>query len=175
MDFLNIALSRQSCRNYNPTLNVEDEKLKNILKAAALAPSACNAQPYHFTVCKGEFARRVAEATTGIGINNFTKNVPVMIVISEEDYNKTAALGAKLKQNDYRSIDIGITVAYLTAEATTQGLGTCILGWFDNEKIKTICGLKNDVRLVVALGYPTDMTIHNKKRKNMDELVTYND
>ena len=98
-----------------------------------------------------------------------------MIVISEEDYNKAAALGAKLKQNDYRSIDIGITVAYLTAEATTQGLGTCILGWFDNEKIKTICGLKNDVRLVVALGYPTDMTIHNKKRKNMDELVTYND
>ena len=80
---------------------------------------------------------------------------------------------AKLKKNDYRSIDIGIATAYLTAEATVQGLGTCILGWFDDKKIREICGLKNPVRLVVTLGYAKEgSTVPAKKRKPYDELVS---
>jgi nitroreductase len=123
-------------------------------------------------VCRGEYAKAVAKAVTGVGINRFAADVPVMIVISEADYNKTAAMGAKLKKNDYRSIDIGIAVAYLTAEASAQGLGTCILGWFDDDKIRKICGLDKPVRLVVTLGYPKDDTLRQKKRKALDELVS---
>ncbi len=173
MNFIDIAKERQSCRSYDVEREVEREKIEAILEAARLAPSACNGQPYHFTVCYGEKAKAVAKATMGMGMNKFAAQAPVMIVISEKPYVKSAALGAKVKGNDYRSIDIGIATAYLTAEATAQGLGTCILGWLDDTKIREICGLSEAVRLVITLGYAKEGDVlRNKKRKDMSELVT---
>ena len=171
MDFLEIANLRQSCRSYDPEREVEQEKLSAILQALQLAPSACNGQPYHLTVCRGEAAKSVAAACTGMGMNKFALQAPVLLVISEMAYVKSAAMAAKVKGNDYRSMDIGIAVAYLTAEAATQGLGTCILGWFDDEKIRNICGLSHPVRLVVTLGYAADAP-RTKKRKELSELVS---
>ena len=171
MNFNEIANARQSCRRYDPDRPVEQEKLDAMLEAVRLAPSACNGQPYHLTVCRGDAARAVAKATMGMGMNKFAADAPVLIVLSEEAYVKTAALGAKVKGNDYRSIDIGIAAAYLTAEAAAQGLGTCILGWLDDEKIRDICGLSRPVRLVVTVGYPAD-TPREKKRKSITELVS---
>lgn len=173
MDFLTIAKTRQSCRSYDETRPVEEEKLQAVLEAVRLAPSACNGQPYHLTVCRGETAKAVAAATTGVGLNKFAKQAPILIVLSEESYVKSAALGAKLKGNDYRSLDIGIAAAYLTAEATAQGLGTCILGWFDDEKIRKLCDLKSPVRLVITLGYAAEGDkLRQKKRKSLEELVS---
>ena len=173
MNFSEIAATRQSCRSYDETRDVETEKISALLDSARLAPSACNGQPYHFTVCRGETAQAVAKATMGMGMNKFAVQAPVLIVVSEMPYVKTAALGAKVKGNDYRSIDIGIAAAYLTAEAAAQGLGTCILGWLDDEKIRGICGLSYPVRLVITVGYPKEDTIRPKKRKDVDELVKY--
>lgn len=174
MNFTEIAKMRQSCRNFDSTKIVESEKLEAILSSACIAPSACNGQPYHITVCTGESAKAVAKATQGMGMNRFASDAPVQLVISEQPYVKTAALGAKLKHNDYRSIDIGIVSAYITAEATAQGLGSCILGWLDNEKIKNVCGVEGDVRLVICIGYAkSDDKLRNKKRKDKDELITY--
>ena len=173
MNFYEIAQNRQSCRSYDAAREVEEEKLKAILESARLAPSACNGQPYHFSVCTGEVAKQVAKATMGMGMNKFAADAPVMLVISEKPYVKSAALGAKVKGNDYRSIDIGIAAAYITAEAAAQGLGTCILGWFDDEKIRSLCGLDEAVRLVITIGYPKpDDKLRVKKRKDMDELVS---
>ena len=173
MHFLEIAQNRQSCRSYAPERPVEPEKLSAVLEAGRLAPSACNGQPYHFTVCTGKAAEEVALACRGLGMNKFAVQAPVQIVISEEAYVKSAAMGAKVKNNDYRSIDIGIAAAYLTAEAATQGLGTCILGWFDDAAIRQICGLERPVRLVVSLGYAAEGdTLRNKKRKELSELVS---
>ena len=173
MNFNEIAQNRYSCRSYDADKPVEDEKIKAILESAVLSPSACNSQPYHFTICKGEKAKEIAKATQSMGMNKFTTDAPVMIVISEDNYNKTAAFGSKVKGNDYRSIDIGIATAYLTAEAATQGLGTCILGWFDDKKIRNICGLKNPARLVVAVGYPKEgIAVPPKKRKSYETLVS---
>ena len=171
MNFLEIARSRQSCRNYDETRPVEQEKLDAILEAVRLAPSACNGQPYHLTVCRGQAAKDVAKATTGMGMNKFAVQAPVMLVLSEMPYVRTAAMGAKVKGNDYRSIDIGIATAYLTAEATAQGLSTCILGWLDDKKIREICNLDQPVRLVLTVGYPAD-SLRPKKRKDYAELVT---
>ena len=172
MDFMEIARTRQSCRAYDETKPVEQEKLLAMLEAARLAPSACNGQPYHFTVCRGETAKEVAKATVGLGLNKFAAQAPVLIVVSERPYVKSAAMGAKLKGNDYRSMDIGIAVAYLTAEAAVQGLGTCILGWLDDAAIRRICDLDQPVRLVITVGYPKDETVRAKKRKNLSDLVT---
>ena len=172
MNFTEIAENRQSCRSYDPEKGVEEEKLCAILGALRLSPSACNGQPYLVTVCKGDAAKRVAKATQGMGMNKFATDAPVMLVISEKPYVATAAFGAKVKKNDYRSIDIGIASAYITAEATAQGLGTCILGWFDDSEIRKICDLSGAVRLVITLGYPKDGDkLREKKRKSMDELV----
>ncbi len=173
MNFSEIALNRQSCRSYDSSKSVEEEKINAILESARLSPSACNGQPYHFTVCKGEVAKQVAQCTMGMGLNKFAPDAPVMIVISEEPYNVSAGAGSKVKGNDYRSIDIGIAAAFITAEATSQGLGTCILGWFDERKIHKICNTNGKVRLVITLGYPkADDKLRNKKRKSVDELVT---
>lgn len=174
MNFLEIANTRQSCRNYDESRPVEQEKLDAILEAVRLAPSACNGQPYHITVCRGQAAKDVAAACQGMGLNKFAPQAPVLMVISEQPYVKSAAMGAKLKKNDYRSMDIGIAVAYLTAEAAAQGLGTCILGWLDDEKIRKICDLDQPVRLVVTVGYAKEGDALRKKvRKDIADLVSY--
>ena len=173
MNFTEIAQNRQSCRSYDESRAVEQVKLEAILRTVQLAPSACNGQPYHLTVCRGETAKAVAAACTGVGLNKFAVQAPILIVISEMPYVKSAALGAKVKGNDYRSIDIGIAAAYLTAEATAQGLSTCILGWLDDTKIRSICDLAYPVRLVVTLGYAKeDDKLRPKKRKDLSELVS---
>lgn len=171
MSFLEIANLRQSNRAYTDQ-PVEPEKLNAVLEAARLAPSACNGQPWFITVCQGETALAVAKQTQGMGMNTFADQAPVLLVISEAPYVRSAALGSKVKHNDYRSIDIGIVAAYLTAEAAARGLGSCILGWFDDKKIRAVCGLDAPVRLVITLGYPAD-TPRPKKRKDLDQLVQY--
>lgn len=174
MNFLEIAQARQSCRAYDEGRTVEPEKLTAVLEAARLAPSACNGQPYHFTVCRGETAKAVAAGVSDMGMNKFAAQAPVLIVVSEKPYVKSAALGARVKNNDYRSIDIGIAAAYLTAEATAQGLSTCILGWLDDKKIREACGLDQPVRLVITLGYAREGDpLRPKKRRELSELVTY--
>lgn len=174
MNFTEIAHNRQSCRSYDTAKSIETEKINYILESARLAPSACNGQPYHITVCTDDTAQAVAKATQGMGMNKFASEAPVQLVISEDTYCRTAAVGAKLKHNDYRSIDIGILAAYITAEATAQGLGSCILGWFDNDKIKSICELKGDVRLVICIGYAAENdTLRNKKRKDLKNLISF--
>ncbi len=173
MNFYEIAQNRQSCRSYDADRPVEEEKISAILETARLSPSACNGQPYHFSVCRGETAKAVAKATMGMGMNKFAADAPVLIVISEKPYVKSAALGAKVKGNDYRSIDIGIAAAYITAEACAQGLSTCILGWLDDAKIREICQLDGTVRLVITVGYAKEGDkLREKKRKSLDELVT---
>ena len=173
MDFLEIAKTRQSCRSYAQT-PVEQEKLDAVLEALRLAPSACNGQPYFVTVCRGETAKAVAAACQGMGMNKFASQAPVVLVLSEKAYVKTAAVGSKVKHNDYRSIDIGIAAAYMTAEATAQGLGSCILGWLDDEKIRKICDLTQPVRLVITLGYAQEGDpLRPRKRKDLSDLTAY--
>jgi nitroreductase len=174
MNFTEIAEQRQSCRSYDSEREIEAEKLDKILTSARLAPSACNGQPYKITVCRGDAARRVAKATQGMGLNKFAPDAPVLLVISEMPYVASAALGAKVKKNDYRSIDIGIVSAYITAEAAAQGIGSCILGWLDDAEIRKICSLDGAVRLVITLGYAREGDkVREKKRKPIDELVAF--
>ena len=173
MNFLEIAQARQSCRSYDESRAIEPEKLNAVLEVARLAPSACNGQPYRITLCRGETAKAVAAAVSGMGMNKFAVQAPILMVISEMPYGKSAALGAKVKGIDYRSIDIGILAAYLTAEATAQGLGSCMIGWLDSKKIQSICNLSGPVRLVITLGYAKEGDPQReKKRKPLTELVS---
>ena len=176
MNFMEIAQQRQSCRSYDESRPVEQEKLDAVLSAARLSPSACNGQPYHITVCRGEAAATAAKAVQSMGMNKFASDAPVLLVISERPYVPTAALGARAKGIDYRSIDIGILAAYITAEATAQGLSTCILGWLDDAEIRNVCGTEGATRLVITLGYAkSDDKLRVKKRKTPEELFGFMD
>lgn len=174
MNFEEIAVNRQSCRKFNSSKEIEHEKILSILQIANLSPSACNSQPYRITVCSGNTAKLIAKEVQGMGLNKFAYDAPVFMVISEASYNSSAAMGAKLKGNDYRSVDIGILCAYITAQATALGIGSCIMGWFNDKNIRKICSLESPVRLVIALGYPVDeYPLRNKKRKSIDELADF--
>lgn len=171
MDFLDIANTRQACRSYDPAREIEREKLEKILEAARLAPSACNSQPYLITVCTGEKKELVAETTRGVGMNGFTKDVPVILVISEKP-EKKGVLGTLVPIDSYMALDMGIVAAYITAEATTQGLSSCIIGWFDDDTVRKVCGNEGRTRLVIALGYAKEGDpIRKKVRKSLDQLV----
>ncbi|HIW35994.1 MAG TPA: nitroreductase family protein [Candidatus Treponema faecavium] len=174
MDFLSIARSRQSTRVYDGSRSVEREKLVACLEAARLAPSACNSQPWHFTVCIGDAAKRIAPCTQGMGMNPWTNEVPVFVVVSEAPYNLTAGIGAAVKRQDFKSNDIGIAAAYFTAEAAAQGLGTCILGWFDQKKLAKACGCSGRIHLVIAVGYPKEGDkLREKSRREFSALVDW--
>ena len=163
MNFIEIAKQRQSCRSYDPTREVEKEKLDAILAVAQLAPSACNAQPYHITVCKGDAAKTIAKITEEFPASQrFVVDAPVLLVISE----------APAIAEAFRSVDIGILAAYITAEAAVQGLGSCILGWGDSRRVRAVCHLDAPTRLVIALGYAKqEDPLRPKKRKPLSELV----
>ena len=133
-DFLQLAASRQSDRAYDMSRAVEPEKLERILEAARLSPSACNAQPWRFVVITDpELAVKVGKATAGLGMNKFAKDAPVHILVVEESMNITSFLGAKIKDKYFPLIDIGIATAHITLAAESEGLGSCILGWFERE------------------------------------------
>lgn len=167
-DFLQLVASRQSDRAYDMSRAVEPEKLERILEAARLSPSACNAQPWRFVVITDpELSVKVGKATAGLGMNKFAKDAPVHILVVEESMNITSFLGAKIKDKYFPLIDIGIATAHITLAAESEGLGSCILGWFDEKEIKKLTGIPANKRLLldITIGYPA-----KDKRKKQENL-----
>lgn len=175
-DFLKLVASRQSDRAYDMSRPVEPEKLERILEAARLAPSACNAQPWKFVVINDpELSVKVGKATAGLGMNKFAKDAPVHILIVEESANITSLLGGKVKDKHFPLIDIGIAASHMVLAAESEGLGSCILGWFDEKKIKQLTGIPSSKRLLldIIIGYPLKEK-RKKIRKAREKVVSYN-
>jgi nitroreductase len=171
MDFTEIAEKRQSCRSYDPARIVEKEKLDSCLEVARLAPSACNAQPFIMYAVTGDKAKELADHRNS-GMGKFVEDCSTFVVFVEDSYNAAAKTGSALTGLDFRSIDIGIACAYLTAEATEQGLDTCIMAYFSNKRVQEILDTRKKIVLVVAFGYRKDDDPQRpKKRKPMDEIV----
>jgi nitroreductase len=178
MDFDKLVQRRQSVRSYTPQL-VEKEKIEACLEAARLAPSACNAQPWRFVVVTDATLKNaIADATSSraLGMNHFTKQAPVHIVVVRESKNFTSGVGSIIKEKNYAMYDIGIAAAQLCLQAADLGLGTCILGWFDEKKVRELIGAPRGKRidLIITLGYPAKDEIRPKARKATEEIVSYN-
>lgn len=175
-DFLQLVNARQSDRAYDESRAVEPEKLERILEAGWLAPSACNAQPWRFVVVTDkELAVKVGKAAAGMGMNKFARTAPVHILVVEESANITSLLGGKLKDKHFPLIDVGITAAHLVLAAESEGLGSCILGWFDEKEIKALTGIPASKRLLldILIGYPAKDK-RKKSRKPKDKIISYN-
>jgi len=170
--------NRQSVRGYKPDL-VEKDKLDRILEAGRLSPSACNAQPWKFIVVDDpELKNKIADATSNrvIGINHFTKQAPIHIVIVLEPANFSSNFGSIVKDKNLPLIDIGITAAQMCLQATAEGLGTCILGWFNETSVRKLLNIPKSKRviLIITLGYSFSEEIREKKRKSIDEIASNN-
>ena len=176
MDFLDLVTSRQSDRAYDKNRPVEEEKLERILEAARLAPSACNAQPWKFVVVNDPaLSVKVGKASAGLGMNKFAKDAPVHILIVEESMNVTSLLGSKIKDKYFPLVDIGIAASHICLAAEAEGLGSCILGWFDEREIKKLVGIPQKKRLLldITIGYSLKPK-KPKVRKPKEKVISYN-
>lgn len=173
--FLELAKVRQSDRAYEPGRVIEREVLERILEAARLAPSACNGQPWHFTVVtEPGLLVEVGKATSSLGMNRFVKDASALVLITLEPTNITSKLGCGIKDKDFPVMDLGIASAYITLAAEDEGIGSCILGWFDEKKIKELTGIpqKKRLMLIISLGYATKPK-RRKVRKEWDKVVSF--
>lgn len=173
--FLELARSRQSDRAYEPGRTIEREVLERILEAGRLAPSACNGQPWHFTaITEPGLLQEVGKATSSLGMNRFVKDASALVLITLEPTNLTSKLGCGIKDKDFPVMDVGIASAYITLAAEDEGVGSCILGWFDEKKIKELVGIpqKRRLMLIVSLGYAFK-TKRKKIRKDWDKIVSF--
>ena len=130
MDIYEIINHRQSDRQYDPERPVEPEKIRRILEAARIAPSACNAQPWHFIVVdEPELRNQVADAVASriLGMNHFTKQAPVHILVVEERPNFTSGIGGLIKDKQFPLLDIGIDTAHPVKIGISNGVNTEII------------------------------------------------
>ena len=175
-DFLSLAKARQSDRAYDASRPVEPEKIERVMEAVRFAPSACNAQPWKFVVVtEPDLAVKVGKAAAGLGMNKFAKDAPVHVLVVEEPANITSFLGSKIKDKYFSLVDIGIAAAHIALAAEDEGLGSCILGWFDEKEIKRLVGIPASRRLLldITLGYPLKGK-RVKSRKAKEKVVSFN-
>jgi len=179
MTFNELILARQSVRKYVKK-PVEEDKLNQCLEAARLAPSASNSQPWSFVVVDQEPIRtNVAKATfSDIKlINKFTLQAPVLIVIVMEKAKLITRLAMMVKKKEWPLIDIGIAAEHFCLQAAELGIGTCMIGWFEEDKIKKLLQIPTDksIGLVISIGYNADgYPQRTKIRKPIEEIVRYN-
>ena len=175
MEFSELIRVRQSDRKYLPQ-EVEKEKIVKCLEAARLAPSANNSQPWKFIVVnEPELKDKVAALAAGLGMNKWAVQAPVIIAVVLETPGFTTRLGGLLKGKEFRLMDIGMAVEDLCLQAADLGLGTCIMGWFDERKVKKALNIPRSRRvpLLISLGYPDTQT-RRKIRKSIKEVTSWN-
>ena len=177
--FFDLARSRKSCRFYTEE-RVPREDLELCAEAARHAPSACNAQPWKFIIIDDpDRSREVASLfpTPGIAMNAFARNAPAFIAILSEKQKAIPWIGGKLASKDFRLMDLGIVCAHIVLQAEELGIGTCILGWFNERKLKKILGVPRSKRieLVITMGYaPKVLPEREKRLKDKNETVSFN-
>ena len=178
MKFLDLVNKRQSVRKYLDK-PVEREKVERCLEAARLAPSANNSQPWSFMVIddprlKEAVARKTFDRV--ISFNRFSLQAPVLILLLSERPSFFSRIGSAVKDKQFSLIDIGITAEHLCLQATEEGLGTCMLGWFNEKGVKKLLNIPQQIRveLIITMGYPTYDEIQPKERKEINQLRSYN-
>lgn len=180
MDFFELVNKRESVRGYI-NKEVEKEKIIKIIESARVAPSACNAQPWKFVIVnnkeKVEKLAYMLHDPLVANINKFALTAPAFIVVVGEKRNITSKIGGIIKQKDFTSMDIGIASEHICLAARDLGLGTCMMGWFREKPIKELLNIpKNkEIHLVIALGYYDIKEPRKKVRKNIDEILTFNE
>lgn len=179
MSFLDLVRTRRSVRRYDSSRPVAREAVERCLEAARLAPSACNAQPWRFVVVDDPDLRdRLARKTFGplVSFNHFSLQAPVLVAVVAEETRMVPRLGGLVKGKRYSVMDIGIAAEHFCLQAAEDGLGTCMLGWFDERAARRLLAVPSTRRivLIITLGHPADDASRRRGRKTMEEMRSYN-
>lgn len=179
MTFQELINHRQSVRRYQDK-PVEREKIEKLAEAVRLAPSASNSQPWKLIIVdEPELKERVARATFSqlVSFNKFAVQAPVMAVLVIERPRMITQIGGNLKNREFPLIDIGIAAEHFCLQAAELGLGTCMMGWFNEKEIKKILDIpgRKRIGLVISLGYaPDDYHVRTKTRKPLGGICSFN-
>lgn len=174
-DFMELCKRRQSCRDFADKA-VEHEKLVQCIEAARLAPSGCNSQPWSFVVVENpEVVKEVAKCTQQLGINDYMSKAKAFIVVLEEHAVLMPKLRSIFDSQYFAKGDLGAAAVTICYQAESLGLGSCILGLYDREKLCQLLDLPADKRFagVIALGYPANDNIRTKQRKKMEDIARF--
>ncbi len=177
MNFLELVKKRQSIRKYLPK-TVSRETIDKCIEAARLAPSACNSQPWTFIIVDNpdKTSELANAAFSGIySMCTFVKKAPVIIVVITEQSSYAARVGSFLKNIQYSLIDIGIACEHFVLQAAEEGVGTCMIGWFSEKKVKKFLKLPKSAKIdmLISMGYPDDEEMREKNRKPIEEVREY--
>ncbi len=177
MDFKDLVLHRESTRKYSDK-PVEREKIEQIMESCRMAPSACNSQPWRFViVTEKEKKDQLARASYGplMSFNKFAPQAPVIAAIVGEKPNWLSRVGGNVKDKDFYLMDIGIVAEHFCLQAAELGLGSCMIGWFDEPKARKIIEVPDNKRilLLITLGYPAKEKIRKKIRKSAEQVWSW--
>ncbi len=166
MDFYEVVKKRRSFRVYKPEMP-EKEKIERILEAARLAPTWANMQGVHYIVVKEpENVKAVWEA---IGQETKFTNAPMFIV----GIINPNGSGTNKSDEKYYGVDFGICFEHLILAAAAEGLATCWIGWFNEEKLKKLLNIPKRYKIMglSPLGYPVKSKGEVKERKPLTDFV----
>jgi nitroreductase len=166
--FADLIAKRYSVREYSDK-PVEDEKLRAILQAGRLAPTAKNAQPQRIYAVRSE--RMLGKLRS---VCSMTFGAPIVIVICSDP---SASFVSPFSGRNFGETDAAIVTDHMMLQATELGLGTCWVGWFDPKEIKEALGIPDNLEVMnlLPVGYPSGNSKpsprHND-RKPLEETVT---
>jgi len=168
MEFYDVVKNRRSYRVYKPDMP-EKKTVEKILDAARLAPTWANMQGVHYIVVQE--SDNVKALWEAIGQNTKFVEAPMFIVglISEK------GSGTNLNGEKYYGVDFGICFEHLILAAAAEGLATCWIGWFSEDKIKRVLDIpqKYKVMSITPLGFPVKQKSEVTDRKSLKEIVHY--
>lgn len=168
MDVYEAIRTRQSVRRYKPD-PVPGDVLSRVMNAARLAPSAGNKQPWRFVIVTDAAMRKqVAQACNG---QEWMAQAPIIIAACGREKGTYSGMGGYWNA---LPVDVAIAFDHLTLAAAAEGLGTCWIGSFTEDKVRRLLGIPEDVTVIALtpLGYH-DVPPAEKNRKELAEIVYY--
>lgn len=172
MDIMEAIKNRRSIRAYSDK-PIPAEVMQRMRQALRYAPSACNIQPWHFIIVQDAKLRQdVASAAKG---QHWMAQAPVIVIacgFPERAYKHMGGCG------NSGDIDLAIAIDHLTLAAVAEGLGTCWIGAFSEEKVKQILSVPANVKIVAMtpLGCPASpdliRPVEEDRRKAESEIFS---
>ncbi len=174
-NFMDLCLRRQSCRDFADR-PIEHEKLVYCLEAARLSPSGCNAQPWSFVVAESpQVVAEVAKCGQQMNMNPFLDKARAFVIVLEEHAVLMPGIRCILDSQYFAKGDMGAATYAVCLAAEDQGLGSCIIGIYDREKICELLNipLEKQFGALIALGYPAADKVRNKNRKPLTDIARF--
>lgn len=176
--FIDLVRSRKSVRKFLKK-DIPLSDYQKCIEAARRAPSACNSQPWKFIVVNDRSIRESIAKTFLSGaykMNAFASNAAGYIAIVSESIHFPACLAQMFRSISFKQIDTGIACSNIILQAQELGIGTCILGWFNERKLKRILSVPKHKKIIllVALGYPENIILPERSLKEISEISGYN-